>query len=328
MPRKVEISHRTIIFTVFFLISLWLIYQIRQIIVALFISLIFMSALDPAVDRLEKRRLPRWLAILLIYLIIFSILGLMVAMIVPVFVEQTSDFIVKMSVFLKQFGWLGIDSNIVASQIASLSTIPANILRLIVDLFSNLVAILALAVITFYLLLERKNLNQYLLFLFGESEKEKAKLFVNKIENRLGNWVRGEITLMAIVGVMSFWGLKFLGIDFALPLAILAGLLEIIPNIGPTVAAIPAVMSGLAISPFQGLAVAALYFLIQQLENSLIVPKVMEKVTGTNPLVTILALAIGFKLAGVTGAILAVPSVLVLSVIVSEIFTLERFRDL
>ncbi len=328
MPRKVEISHRTIIFTVFFLIGLWLLFEIRQIIVALFVSLIFMSALNPAVDKLGKWHLPRWLAILLIYLIFFGSVGTLLTAIITPLVNQTAEFISKTAVFLKQFGGFGIDPNIIATQFTNLSALPANILKLTISFFSNLIALLALAVITFYLLLERKNLNQYLLVIFGEGKEKEAELFINKIEKRLGGWVRGELSLMTIVGVLSFVGLRLLGIEFALPLAILAGLLEIIPNIGPVVSAIPAVLTGLAISPLMGVAIVALYFLIQQIENSLIVPRVMQKVVGLNPLVTILSLAIGFKLAGVTGAILAVPIVLVIQVAASEIFTSKRLQNL
>lgn len=328
MPKKIEISHRTIIFTVLFLIGLWLLFEIRQIIVALFVSLIFMSALNPAVDRLERWRSPRWLAILLLYVVIFSAIGIMLAVIITPLVDQTAAFINKTAFYLKQLSGFGIDPNIVATQFANLSAIPANILKLLIELLSNLVALLALAVIAFYLLLERKNLNQYLLVLFGEGKEKEAESFVNKVEKRLGSWVRGEITLMTIVGFMSFVGLRLLGIEYALPLAILAGLLEIIPNIGPIISAIPAVLSGLLISPLMGLAVAALYFLIQQIENSLIVPRVMQRVAGVNPLVTILSLAIGFKLAGVTGAILAIPIVLVIQVVTSEVFASKHFQNL
>lgn len=328
MIRKIEISHRTIIFTVLFLMGLWLLFEIRQIIVALFVSLIFMSALNPVVDRFERWHLPRWLAILLMYFVIFGAVGVMLAVIIPPLVEQTASFINKTALYFKQFGGFGIDPNIIASQFANLSAIPANILKLTIGFFSNLVAFLALAVITFYLLLERKNLNRYFLVLFGEGKEKEAEAFVNKIEKRLGSWVRGELALMTIVGLMSFVGLRLLGIEFALPLAILAGLLEIIPNIGPVVSAIPAVLTGLAISPLMGVAIVALYFLIQQIENSLIVPRVMQKATGVKPLVTILALAIGFKLAGVTGAVLAVPTVLVIQVAASGIFSSKRFQNL
>jgi len=328
MPRKVEISHRTIIFTVFFLIGLWLLYQIQQIILAFFVAVILMSALNPLVDKMERKYFPRILAILLLYVLILGVFGLMVASVVPPLVEQTSILINRIPIYVQQFEVPGIDPNLFVSQIPKLVEIPANILKFSLGFFSNLVAVLAILIITFYLLLERKNLKHHLLILFGEDQEEKAEAFINKAEKQLGSWVRGEIILMTIIGVMTYIGLRFLGIEFALPLALLAGILEIVPNIGPVLAAIPAIIAGLAISSPIGLAVAAWYFLVQQLENSLIVPKVMEKAVGVNPLVTILSLAIGFKLGGAVGAIFAVPIILLIQVVASEVFISKRFQNL
>lgn len=328
MPRKVEISHRTIIFTVFFLIGLWLLYQIQQIILAFFVAVILMSALNPLVDKMERKYFPRILAILLLYVLILGVFGLMVASVVPPLVEQTSILINRIPIYVQQFEVPGIDPNLFVSQIPKLAEIPANILKFSLGFFSNLVAVLAILIITFYLLLERKNLKHHLLILFGEDQEKKAEAFINKAEKQLGSWVRGEIILMTIIGVMTYIGLRFLGIEFALPLALLAGILEIVPNIGPVLAAIPAIIAGLAISSPIGLAVAAWYFLVQQLENSLIVPKVMEKAVGVNPLVTILSLAIGFKLGGAVGAIFAVPIILLIQVVASEVFVSKRFQNL
>lgn len=328
MPRKVEISHRTIIFTVFFLIGLWLLYQIQQIILAFFVAVILMSALNPLVDKMERKYFPRILAILLLYVLILGVFGLMVASVVPPLVEQTSILINRIPIYVQQFEVPGIDPNLFVSQIPKLAEIPANILKFSLGFFSNLVAVLAILIITFYLLLERKNLKHHLLILFGEDQEKKAEAFINKAEKQLGSWVRGEIILMTIIGVMTYIGLRFLGIEFALPLALLAGILEIVPNIGPVLAAIPAIIAGLAISSPIGLAVAALYFLVQQLENSLIVPKVMEKAVGVNPLVTILSLAIGFKLGGAVGAIFAVPIILLIQVVASEVFISKHFQNL
>lgn len=324
MAKKIEISHRTIVFTVFFLLGLLFLYQIRQIILALFVSLILMSAFNPSVNRLERWRFPRWLGILIIYFGVLGLLILALASVIPALIDQTGSFAEKIPLLFRQFTFLGLDPNILASQITRLGTIPANIFKLTVSLFSNIISIFALFVITFYLLLERRNLDRYLQVLFGEGGEKKAKEFVDKVENRLGSWVRGEVTLMVIIGIMTYLGLRFLGVEFALPLAILAGFLEIVPNIGPTISAVPAVLAGLAISPMMALAVAALYFLVQQAENTLIVPKVMQKTVGVNPLVTILSLAVGFKLAGPVGAILAVPVVLLIEVIISEWYNQSR----
>lgn len=328
MPKKIEISHRTIVFTVLFLILLWFLYQIRQILIALFVSIVLMSALNPLVDRLQRFRFPRVLAILVIYIFIFSVLGIILAGVIPPLVDQTSTLISRLPEYAQALGLPEIDQNVITAQISQLGSLPANILKITVSVFSNLVAVFTLMVITFYLLLERKNLDRYLLALFGPGGEEKAEQFINEVERRLGCWVRAQATLMAIIGIMSYLGLRLLGIDFALPLALLAGVLEIIPNIGPTISAIPAFLAGLAISPMMGVAVLALYFLIQQVENTVIVPQVMKKETGVNPLVTIISLIIGFKLAGIVGAILAIPVVLLIQITASEIFASKRFQEL
>jgi predicted PurR-regulated permease PerM len=328
MPRKIEISHRTIIFTAFFLIGLWLLFQIRQIILGLFVGVILMSALNPIVDKMEKKYFPRVFAILLLYGLILGGLGLIIASVIPPLVEQTSFLMGRIPLYVQRLGILGIDPNLVISQLPKLADIPANILKLSLGVFSNIIGILALLVITLYLLLERKNLQQHLVFLFGEGQEKKAEDFINKAEKRLGDWVRGEAILMSIIAIMTYIGLRFLGLEFALPLALLAGALEIVPTVGPSLAAFPAIIAGLTISPLMGLAVAALYFLIQQIENHLIVPQVMKKAVGVNPLVTIISLAVGFKLGGMIGAILAVPIVLLLQVVASEVFASTRFQSL
>ena len=327
MAKKIEISHRTIIFTVFFLISLYLLYQIRHILVALFVSLIVMSALTPAVDRLEKLKIPRVLSILVVYFLILGFLGITVAGIVPPLIDQTTTLIVWFPDYVDSLGLPTVDHNIIASQIDQLGSIPASLLKIIVTLFSNLLSFFVLAVITFYLLIERKNLNQYLSILFGSGGEERAKRFVDELEGKLGGWVRAQTTLMFIVSLMAYFGLRLLGIDFALPLALLAGVLEIVPNIGPVLSAVPAVLAGLVISPLMGLGVVALYFLIQQIENTLIVPQVMKKKLGLNPLVTILSLAIGFKLAGIAGAVLAIPVMLLVQAVATETFASKKLNQ-
>jgi len=328
MTRKIEISHRTIIFATFFLIFLWFLYQIRQILIALFISVILMAALNPAVDRITRLKIPRFLAILFLYILIIGVFVLSIAGVVPPLVDQTSVLISRLPEYSQNLGLPIIDQKIITDQISQLGSIPANIVKLSVSIFSNLFVALAVLVITFYLLMERRNLNKYLTVLFGGDGEKKAEKFINEMEKNLGGWVRAQLILMSIIGLFCYIGLRLLGIEFALPLAILAGVFEIIPNIGPIVSAIPAFFAGFVISPLMGLAVIALYFLIQQLENTIIVPKVMEKKVGVNPIVTILALTIGFKLAGIMGAVLAIPIVLLLRIVASEIYSSERSRQL
>ncbi len=328
MPKKIEISHRTIIFTVAFLIFLWLLWQIKQIIIGLFVGLVLMAAINPTIDKMEKMKIPRILGIILIYLLILLLVGLIIAGIIPPLVDQTSTLITNAPKFIENINIPAIDQRFIESQIQQLGSIPANLVKISIGVFSNLIGVLAVLIITFYLLLERKNLNRYLHILFGGDGERKAEKFIDAMEKKIGGWVRAQLTSMVIIGAMSYFGLRLLGIDFALPLALLAGLFEVVPNIGPVVASIPAILAGLAISPLMALAVAALYFLIQQIESSFIYPQIMVKEAGVNPLITIISLAIGFKLGGIMGAVLAIPVVLLIQVIASEVFSSERFKKI
>ncbi len=331
MPKKIEISHRTIIFTVLFLIFLWLIYFLRGVLVLLFLSLILMATVSPLIDKLERWRFPRVLAIVLVYFLIFLVIGLAIWGVIPPLINQTQNLISRFPNLVESLRWLGVDRQMFYSQLNQLTeklgVISGGIIKTFVSFFQNLINIIVLIVISFYLLLEKKNLNKYLLHFFGDNVEKRGEKIMKQIEKRLGGWVRAEILLMIIIGLLTFIGLTLLGIDYALPLAIFAGFLEVIPSVGPFISAIPAVLVGLTISPLMALAVAALYFLIQQVENSFIVPQIMSKECGINPLITIIALIIGFKLGGVIGAILAVPIVLLIEIILKEISTSEKFKN-
>lgn len=325
MPKTIELSHRTIVFTVLFLVLVWFLAQITPIIIGLFIAILLMTALNPAVNRLTRAGIPRPVAILVVYILLIGIVVFGLAWIIPPFIDEATRLVNRFPSLVDQAGgWFsslgisGIDKSIIESQVSQIGRIPFDIVRFTVSFFSNIIVVFSVLIITFYLLAERRNLDRYLLVLFGDDGEKRAKRFVDHLEVRLGGWVRGEITLMSIIGVLTYIGLRLLGIPYALPLAIFAGILEVVPNIGPVISAVPGVVIALTISPVMGLATAALYFLVQQLENSLIVPKVMQKATGVNPLITILSLAIGFQLAGPLGAILAVPIVIVVHVFATE----------
>jgi len=327
MPKKIEISHRTIIFIALFGLFLWFLFLIRSVLLILFIALILMSALNPSVRWLEKYKIPRWLAILIIYIIALAIFVFGISGIIPPLVEQTTNLINSIPEFFHQFKVLGIDEKVIASQFSQFASIPSNLIRFLINVFSNILTILAIGLITFYLLLERKNLDRYLTVLFGEDKEKEIEAIIDKIELRLGGWVRGQLFLMTFVGLLNYIGFRLIGISFALPLAILAFLLEIVPNLGPTLAAFPAILIALTISPVKALAIAGWAFLVQQIENTILVPRIMKKIAGVNPLITIISLAIGFKLAGVGGAILAVPTFIVIAVIASEVSDSKRFKE-
>ncbi len=329
MPRKVEISYRTILFTFAMVGAIWLVVQIKDVLFLLFLSIIFMSALNPLVDIMQSLKLPRWLAITIIYIATLGFISMTIASIIPPLVEQTSNLVSQLPTIISTVRLFDIDPSIITSQLATISRLPSNILRFTAGLFSNLVFVFTLAIVTFYLLMERRNLKKYLTIVFNDKNGEKrAEELVDKLEVQLGGWVRGQFILMTVVGILIYIGLILLGVPYSVPLAIIAGLLEVVPTLGPIVSGVPAVLAGFLISPYTALAVVALYFVVQQLENTILVPKIMQRATGVNPLVSLLSLMIGFKLGGPGGAVLAVPIVLIIKIAASELLSSNRFKDL
>lgn len=319
MLSKIEISHRTIIFTAIFIAAIWFVFQIREILFLLFIAFIIMSSLRPTVDWLEKRRIPSVISILFMYILVFGVIGLSLVGTIPSLVVQFSHLTQALPSFISRvMPYWNFDMNAFSQQIAPLSQ---NLLKLTVSVFSNVITIVTVLVFTFYLLLERKHMEELLASFMAEENAKRVSNVLKNIEQRMGSWVQGELFLMVIIGVFAYIGLVLLRVDFALPLAILSGLLEIVPTVGPIISAIPAVIIGLAGSPVLALSVVLLFFIIHQAENTLIVPFVMKKSVGLPPLLTIIALMIGGKLAGIAGAVLAVPVVLVIQEILQEVFT-------
>ena len=319
MIQKIEISHRTIIFTLLLLLGLWFFFQIKDILFLLFISFIIMSALHPLVDFFARFRLPRFITILVIYGLVFGFFGISFASTIPALAGQTTKLVTDLPIFIERLlPYWNIDTRAIANQIAPISE---NIVKVTVGIFANIVTTLTVLVFTFYFLLEHHNSEQVLKNFLGDTMAKQVLVVIREIEQRLGAWVSGEFLLMAIIGVMTYIGLTILKVEFALPLAILAGLLEIVPTIGPILSAVPAVLVALATSPMLALFVVALFFLVQQFENNLIVPLVMKKSLGLSPLVTILSLMIGGRLAGFVGAVLAVPILLVLQVLLRTFMT-------
>jgi len=323
MPVKVEISYKTVLFTIFFLIGLWLIIQIRDIIILLFLSAILLSGLLRPVEWLNSKKIPRALSVLIVYIFIIAFIAFTIGIIVPPLVSQSSDFISKLPQILGTINDFLVFNKIPVNNLSDiigrqLQSVAGNFISVTSAIFSSIFLVITLLVLTFYLLLEWNKFLRLLTSPFSGKQEKKVANLITKIESGLGGWLRGQLALSLIIGVLTYIGLKILGIEYALPLALVAGILEIIPIIGPIISAIPAVLVGLTVAPIMGVAVAALFFVIQQLENHLIVPMVMKRVAGLQPPVVIIALLIGAKLGGIGGAFLAIPIIVVGKAVFTE----------
>ncbi len=326
----IEISTRSILKAVAIVIFLLVAWKIKGIIFALIISIILMSGFSAVVDWFVERGINRVIAVVLSYIIAIGLLGLILFIILPPLIIQTSEFFKDLPLYVNTLSenlnkyhiYVSIDTEHITQLLSTrIETILNETLNIILNVFTGFLTFVTVAVLTFYLLLEKDKIKRNMFVLFPHLPKERVTSLVNKIDEKLGAWVRGEFILMVIIGTASWIGLSLLRINFALPLAVLAGLFEAVAIIGPIFASIPAMIVAFVQygTPIAVVGVALLYFLIQQFENNLLVPKVMQKAVGVHPLAVILSLLIGGSLFGIFGAALAVPIAATIQVIIEDI---------
>lgn len=329
MNHKVEISVKTLITIVVFALVLWVIFLLKNVIILLFFAFILTSALSPIVTKLERRSLSRGLAVTLVYIVLFSALSLISAIIYPLFRDQiinlVNNFPTYVNLLSGAIGGSAIQNeNFFNTLSQEVSRFSSSIFKITLSIFSGVLSFVTVAVLTFYLLLDEKNLKMRLKETLPPAYGDRVLNIIYRVQQKLGAWVRGQLVLSLIVGTLYFVGLWVLNVDFPLALGLIGGLLEVIPVFGVIIAAIPAVLIALTESPVLALAVVALFFVVQQLENHVIVPKVMQRAVGVSPLVVMIALLVGGRLQGVIGILLAVPIVVVGQIILADLWGLRN----
>lgn len=340
-PVIINISAITILKIILILLAFYFFYLIKDILVILFVSLILASALDPWVDWMQKRKIPRGLGIILIYLVLFIIASSALYLIIPPIVSQVNELSVSFPYYLEKiisgFSALkeytsqhGILNNIKDN----LGTFSANLERAAGGIFStisgivgNIFSFFLVLVITFYMVVEENAMKKIVWSVAPGEYQPYIMQLVNRMQGKIGLWLRGQLILSLIIFILTFLGLAILGVNYALVLALIAGLTEFIPYLGPTLASIPAIFLAFTQSPMLALFVLALYYIIQLVENHIIVPKLMQKVVGLNPIISIVVLLVGFKVAGIVGAILAIPVATAASVFLKDLFKGKGVRE-
>lgn len=331
----VDISTATFIKVVLFVLLLAFLYMVREAIVLIFIALVLASALDPFVDWMQKHKIPRSVGLISLYIVLFAVLSSSIILIIPPITTElkliANDFPHYYSKVVEGFNYLTTNrSQIdVAEQVqGSIDAITNNlgktaggIFSTIADIFGGLFSFVLVLVITFYFTVEEDAIKRFVKSISPVSNQPYLLNLINRIQTRLGYWLRGQLILCLVIFSMTFIGLTSLGVDYALVLAMIAGITEVIPYLGPIIGATPAVFLALSQSPLKALIVVLMFVLIQQIEAHIIVPKVMSKSVGINPLIVIIVMLVGGKLGGIPGIILAVPVASGISVFLEDIFS-------
>lgn len=320
-PQHFHITTWTIIRFFAVLAGILFLYLIRDILAALIFAIIIASAIEPAIEWFKRYKIPRVLGAVMIYLGAGALLFFVFYLIFPLLADELSE-IASVIPVLRDQAFRGIEraetipfssffieglEGFVRAPSGYLERIGRSATDLVTAVFGGIFSFVIIIVFSFYLAAQEKGIENFLRMLVPLPYESYAVNLWMRSQQTLGRWLRAQLLLGAVVGVLLFFGLTFLGVRSALLLAALAAIFEIIPVVGPILAAIPAVAIALLISPLTAGAVVLLYVAVQQIESHVIVPVVMRRAVGLSPLLVVLALVIGAKIGGILGVLLAVP---------------------
>ena len=311
------LSRNQVIAALFIVGSALILYHLREILIVIFVAYIIVAALNPVVEFLRRRGLPKTIAVLLTFFVTLVFFVLLIAPLVPFFISQIQQLAKSFPLYVQQAaGAVGVQLD--AREIGKLITpqqLGQNAFALAGGVFGGFFTIVSTIAISFYLLLSYDKAKNAVANLFSKKYQEKAVTTIDQVNDKLGAWLRGQFILSLSIGLITWVSLTAIQMPYALPLAVLAGLFEIVPTVGPIIASVPAIIVALTISPNMALFIVALYIIIQMVENHLLVPRIMQRAVGLNPVIVIVGVIIGDRLLGIPGALLSVPFISLLVLI-------------
>lgn len=321
--RNLEVGWGTLWRIFAFALVVFVLFEARAIVGALFISIVISIGLDPFVSFLERYKLPRIVGTLLAFLAGFLALGLIAYSIMPAVAAEFNNFAIFVNAAITSFLKLNIPQ-------FSLSSLPTNLgdaLNLLGSasvsvggvaqtIFSNVLLLFAAVVASFYLTIAKDGPERFLESVVAHTHREAVLRIFNNFKEKIRKWFFAQLLLSVIVTAMVSSGLWLIGVPYALAIGIVAGVLELVPMVGPVIAGVIGVLVALAESAPLALYTFIFFILIQQLDGNVLIPYIMGRTMRVHPLVVMLSLLIGWSIAGLTGIILAVPS----AVLAEEVF--------
>lgn len=330
---RITLTTSSLVRIIVVLLLLYFAYLISDILVLLFTSLILTSAIDPLVDWMQKKGVPRAAGISIIYVILLGAIGVSVYLIIPPIItqfgqlahdlptrlEQLNQYVANVNNTTFGFDWFDNIKDSLANSDTGLPSAASSVFSTIFQFFGGIFSSIIILVITFYLLVEENSIRKLVWSVTPERKQKYVMDVLSRMQKRIGLWMRGQLILCVAIFALTYVGLSILGVKYALILAIIAGFTEFIPYLGPILGAIPAVFLASGQSMTLALFTIILYIIIQQIENNFLVPKIMQKTAGLNPIISIVVLMIGFSIGGVLGALLSIPVATAGMVIVEDI---------
>jgi predicted PurR-regulated permease PerM len=330
-----NISTSTIIRFVLVILLFIFLLRIFDILILLFASFVMVSAISPLVDKLEKKKIPRPVSTIMIYILIFAGLAFIISLIIPPLIKQIQQFKDQLPIYLEMLknnsflGRLDWSADGEAFKFFERSwSFPGGLFTQTKSFFLKFFYVAVFFSLSFYMTIQKNALKRFVKIITPKNHEKYVVSLVSRIQNKMGRWLQGQMILNIIIGVLVYFVLHFIiKVPYAIIIAVVAGALEFILTIGPIISTIFAAAIAFTDSPIKPLFVVIAFIVIQQLENHLIVPIVMKQALGLNPVVIIIALLVGMKLGGPIGAIIAVPFTAALSEFVGDFFDSRRDKS-
>lgn len=321
-----SISTGSIVRTLLILVLFAVVLILKDLVLVILTAIIVASAVEPAASWFERRKIPRWFAVLLVYLsAALVIVGIFYFVLPNLFQEVLSvlDSLQKYAKFDGSAGQSAILSwkpllqvltgalpfkEAVSNFGNSFSTISSGVVNTVSSIFGGVVSFILIFVLSFYLAVQRDGVENFLRIIAPVKHEPYVLDLWKRSQKKIGQWMQGQLLLSLIVGLLTYLGLILLGVHDALVLSLFIAVCEFIPLFGPILGALPAVLLSYLDSGFAlALLVAGMYLLIHQLENHVIYPLVVRKIVGINPIIVIISLVAGYELLGFLGIIISVP---------------------
>lgn len=318
-----EIKVSTIVKIILTFFAFAILYYIRGVFVYIILAFIISSAVSPLINFLERKKIPRILATILVYLLILLFFVFIFWFFIPPFVNQIQEVSTNLPIWLDNFQNIiqkyknlnlppqlinGLESAI-SGLISKVSQIPTKFFNLFSKISSALFGFFFLVILSIYLSFEKDIDKRFAKFIFPKhkNRQDNIILFWNKAQEVISKWFQGYIISAIIVGLFVWISFSILGIQYSAIIAIISGFCEIIPLFGPTFALIVA----LILTSFQNLHlliwIVLIFLIIQQLDNYLFLPFIMRNRVQLNPLITLIAAFVGGKFGGILGMVAAIP---------------------
>ncbi|MDO8584412.1 MAG: AI-2E family transporter [bacterium] len=338
-PVHISITTGTVIRTIAILAGLWVLWMIQDIVLYVFIALLVAGLMYPMAHWAKAHRIPRGLAVVVSYILLLGVFGLVIALLVPAVLSEVKNLASteggiwqwfhqaagSTQLFLIKYG-IGGSLQELFQGWGHIQFTATKLVDVLIGIFGGIAGFLTVLVLSFYVIVEENAVRNLFRHAIPKDYQDMVGQVIWQVIEKLGGWLRGQIVLGAIIGILYFIGLSIIGVPYALLLALFGALTEFIPYVGPFISGIPVVIFAFTDSPWKALAAGILIVIIQQLENNVIVPKVMQKAVGINPVLSIVAFLIGAEKFGVVGAIFAIPVAVAATVAISEVMKFRRDR--